>query len=390
MNEAAEAEQSPTLKAVRQVIPEIEARANEIERERRVPADINDKLMKAGAYRMALPRKYGGAELEPLQSIRVIEELAHADGSVAWTAMVAFGFNVLFGRFSSMVVDRLLASGPSRARGALAPLGTAQPTSDGYIINGRWPLASGTYEHQWVAAGCLVIENGKPKIGPEGRPVYRLALLPKEQAEFLDTWYSVGLCGSDSTDFIVKGRFVPEAFTTDIFVAPSAYDIVLHRLPFMMVTGPTHCAVCLGMTQGAIDDLSELARSKRPAFSPKLPGEDPVFQYRFGELAVRLAAARAYTQSVAQWTLEKAKSGGPCAPPDLLKMQTMVAHVHHECVGIIDEAFTLAGSTPVYRSHLLQRRWRDIKCVASHFAANTSCYQALGAVLSGAAPAPAH
>jgi alkylation response protein AidB-like acyl-CoA dehydrogenase len=390
MNEATEAEQSPTLEAVRKLIPEIEARANEIERERRVPADLNEKLMTAGAYRMALPRKYGGVDLEPLQTVRVIEELARADGSTAWTAMVAFGFNVVFGRFSLKVVDTLLASGPALARGALAPLGIAQPAKDGYIVNGRWSFASGTYEHQWVAAGCLVMENGKPQLGPEGRPVYKLALLPKDQVEFLDTWYSVGLCGSDSTDYIIKNSFVPEAFTTDIFVAPSVYDSLLHRLPFMMVTGPTHCAVCLGLAQGAIDDLSELARNKRPAFSPKPPGEDPVFQYRFGELAVRLAAARAYTQNVAQWTAEKAKSGEPCATPDVLRLQTMVAYVHHECVDIIDKAFTLAGSTPVYRSQVLQRRWRDIKCVASHFAGSTACYQALGAALSGTMPALTH
>ena len=390
MNDATEAERSATLEAVRKLIPEIEARAEEIEHERRVPAEINEQLMQAGAYRMALPRKYGGVELEPLQSMRVIEELAHADGSLAWTAMVAFGFNVLFGRFSLKVVDQLLASGPALARGALAPLGIAVPINDGYIVSGRWPLASGTYDHHWVAAGCLVMENGRPKMGPEGRPVYRLALLTKEQAEFLDTWYSGGLCGSDSTDFVITDKFVPEAFTTDIFVAPSAYNSILHRLPFMMVTGPTHCAVCLGLTQGAIDDLSELARHKRPAFSPKLPGEDPVFQYRFGELAVRLAAARAYAQNVASWTLEKARSGEPCGPPDVLKLQTMLAYVHHECVDIIDKAFTLAGSTPVYRSYILQRRWRDIKCVASHFAANTACYQALGAVLSGMTPAAPH
>ena len=390
MNEATDPERSPTLTAVGKLIPAIEARAHDIEQQRRLPADLNDQLMKAGAYRMALPRKYGGVELEPLQSMRVIEELAHADGSVAWTVMVAFGFNVLFGRFSPAVVDKLLASGPALARGALAPLGIARPTNDGYIISGRWPLASGTYDHDWVVAGCLVTENGKPKMAPEGRPAYRMAMLPKEQAEFLDTWYSVGLCGSDSTDFIIKDRFVPESFTTDIFVAPSAYDIVLHRLPFMMVTGPTHCAVCLGLAQGAIDDLSELARQKRPAFVPRPPGEDPIFQYRFGELAVRLAAARAYAQSVASWTLEKANSSEPCAPPDILKLQTMVTYVHHECVDIIDKAFTLAGSTPVYRSHILQRRWRDIKCVASHFAASTGCYQALGAVLSGMTPAAAH
>ena len=287
MNDATEAERSATLTAVGKLIPEIEARADEIEQQRRVPADLNEQLMKAGAYRMALPRKYGGVELEPLQSMRVIEELAHADGSRRLDrdggvriqrpvrTLLARG-----GRQAARVRTR------ARARRAGAA-GNRRPTNDGYIISGRWPLASGTYDHHWVAAGCLVTENGKPKMAPEGRPAYRMAMLPKEQAEFLDTWYSVGLCGSDSTDFVITDRFVPEAFTTDIFVAPSAYDSILHRLPFMMVTGPTHCAVCLGLTQGAIDDLSELARHKRPAFVPRPPGEDPIFQYRFGELAVR-------------------------------------------------------------------------------------------------------
>src|SRR5271169_3883680 len=101
------AEESATLERVRNLIPEIADCADEIERERRVPAGLNLKLMNAGAYRMALPHKYGGEDLAPLQSLRVLEELAHADGSVAWTAMVAFGFNVIFGRFSPAVVDRL-------------------------------------------------------------------------------------------------------------------------------------------------------------------------------------------------------------------------------------------------------------------------------------------
>jgi len=384
VNEATTAEESATLERVRNIIPEIEACGDEIERERRLPAGLNLKLADAGAYRMALPRKYGGEDLAPLQSMRVLQELAHADGSVAWTAMVAFGFNVIFGRFSPAVVDRILAQGPSLGRGAMAPLGTARPTRGGYIINGRWPLASGSYEYEWVGAGCLLMDGDKPRFGSDGRPVYRAALLPKGDVKFLDTWYSVGLRGSASTDFEIHEKFVPEEFTTDLFSAPSAYDSVLHRLPFFMVTGPTHCAVCIGLVEGAIDDLTNLARTKRPAFSPKMLGEDPVFQYRLGELATRLEAARAYTNTVANWTVEKANADTPASPLDIVRMQTMLAYVHHQCVDIIDEAFTLAGATAVYRGCILQRRWRDIKCVASHFAANTSCYQALGAAISNA------
>ena len=66
---------STVLEAVREFTPEIAARAEEIERARQVPADIIDRLRDAGAFRMLLPRAYGGEELDMLQTSRVLEEV---------------------------------------------------------------------------------------------------------------------------------------------------------------------------------------------------------------------------------------------------------------------------------------------------------------------------
>ena|ERR671918_1386727 len=74
--------------AVRELAPVIETRAEEIEEGRRLPTDLVDALTDAGCFRMLVPRSHGGAELDLPAQMRVIEELARADGSVGWTVMI--------------------------------------------------------------------------------------------------------------------------------------------------------------------------------------------------------------------------------------------------------------------------------------------------------------
>ena len=45
-------------------------------------------MKEAGVFGMAMPRAWGGPELNPLTEIRVIEALPVADGSVGWCAMI--------------------------------------------------------------------------------------------------------------------------------------------------------------------------------------------------------------------------------------------------------------------------------------------------------------
>ena len=60
----------------------------EIERERRLPLHLVDALKKAGVFRMTMPRAWGGAELDPVSQLRIIEALSAADASVGWCVMI--------------------------------------------------------------------------------------------------------------------------------------------------------------------------------------------------------------------------------------------------------------------------------------------------------------
>ncbi|HEY8525032.1 MAG TPA: acyl-CoA dehydrogenase family protein [Acidimicrobiales bacterium] len=66
----------PILAAVRDLAPTIAARAEEVERARRVPPDLVDDLVAAGCFRMLVSRSHGGAELALPDQLAVLEELA--------------------------------------------------------------------------------------------------------------------------------------------------------------------------------------------------------------------------------------------------------------------------------------------------------------------------
>ena len=77
-----------TLEAARELGPKIRAAADEIEQGRRLPLHLVRDMQRAGVFRMAMPRAWGGPELDFLTQLRVIEELSIADASAGWCTMI--------------------------------------------------------------------------------------------------------------------------------------------------------------------------------------------------------------------------------------------------------------------------------------------------------------
>ncbi len=74
---------------VRELLPEVSRRADEIEKLRTLPDDLVTDLTAAGCFRMLVPRRYGGEELTLAQSLELIENLSRADASTGWVVMIA-------------------------------------------------------------------------------------------------------------------------------------------------------------------------------------------------------------------------------------------------------------------------------------------------------------
>ncbi|AVV45518.1 acyl-CoA dehydrogenase family protein [Streptomyces sp. ID05-04B] len=369
------------LGAVRAYLPEIAARAAEAEAARAIPAGIVDDLREAGVFRMSLPAAWGGEQLDLLRSARVIREISQADGSVGWTvqaASMAWFFVRSLPR--ETLEEEVFGDGADLLlRGAIAPKGRATPVAGGYRLTGRWPLASGSFTPDWLLAGFVV--EGAPPL-PGGRPDMRVALLRPEQATFLDTWDAVGLRATQSTDFTMDDVFVPERFTGPL-VGDNNIPAPFYDLPYT-ATGASHDAVIVGCLDGALGDLAELAVTKRPAFDPRtVIGEDPVFQEKFAELHLRTAALWALLEHTGRAVMVRALAGDEPTPAEWFGYTGGHQHIHHEGSRIINEIMTLSGSSGLYSSNPVQRRWRDVRCVSQHVAGNNGSLRRLGAVLSG-------
>ena len=68
--------------------PAIEAAADDIARNRRVPDDLIQAMQRAGVFRIAFPRAWGGPEMDILQQCELMEILGYHDASVGWVAMI--------------------------------------------------------------------------------------------------------------------------------------------------------------------------------------------------------------------------------------------------------------------------------------------------------------
>lgn len=369
---------SHVLEKVEAFLPDVEAAADEIEASRSLPDHLIEKMIDAGIFRLMLPENLGGKELDLMQIARVVEALARADGSTGWTAMVAAGYNAILPIFSEEIIRKVAgADGNVMVRGALAPKGRLIPVEGGYRLSGQWPFGSGSYKHDWVMATGIVFDGERPRMGPGGIPEMLVALMPSDNAKFLDTWNSVGMCGTSSHDFVVDDVFIPADHAVSLFKGNNL-DHSIYNLTFRILTGTQHTAVSLGIAYGAMDDLAKLAKTKRPAFRPNMRLiEDSAFRTRFGGLMAKLDAAHACADWYAQEAMELAYSGERPTSEDEARHGSMVAYVSRVCTEVTDEVFDLAGSSACYSVNKIQRRWRDARVAAAHAAAGTDNYQLL-------------
>ena len=370
---------------IQKLLPTIRSRREEIERARRLPRDLVAELRRTGLFSLSVPRAIGGEEASPLDLMRAIETVATADGSTGWCSMVAIGNNVAAGYMSESGAREVFADPSAPSAGIAAPAGKAVRTKGGVRVSGRWPFASGITHCDWVWAGCLVMENGGPRMTPNGPEIVHVCM-PVAEVVIHDTWHVSGLCGTGSNDFTATDVFVPE-HRIFALLDPSGHRAEpLYQMPPLGLFAYQLVCVSLGIARSALDELAELAQTKAPTLYTEVLADKAVVQVELARAEAELCGARSFLFDTVEdiWQTVCARRAPTGRQLALGRMAaTHAAEVAATVTGTVN---TLAGGTSIYSTSSLQRHARDADAITHHFTVAPHTWEEAGRVLLGREP----
>jgi indole-3-acetate monooxygenase len=372
------------IAAAKALAPLIASLRDESERERTLAVPLVTALAQADLLRIYVPRSLGGHESDPFTCLQVLEELARADGAVAWNAMNWIAGGLYGARLGEAGARDVYGADPSvLVAASLAPKGRAEAVAGGYRLTGRWPLASGCGHASWLVAGSAVVEGGQPRFRRDGAPDVRLMFVPRPDCEIIDTWRAAGLRGTGSHDFSINAAFVPEQRTFAFPDGQAPAPGPLYRGSILDMLAPMLGSVALGIARDALDTFSELAGRKVPTRTAAVLRDRAAVQMQFAqaEALVRSARSLLYETMAGLWeTL--------CAGEALTEEQDALrwlasVNAATSCAHAVDLVYTMGGATSVYTTSRLERCFRDIHVLTQHVGVSPWQWERVGRSLLG-------
>jgi alkylation response protein AidB-like acyl-CoA dehydrogenase len=367
---------SELIAAIRRRRAEFEAAGAAAEGLRTLPRDTVSTLRELGLFWLKTPDELGGIPMGPESFCSVIEELAYIDVSTAWTAMIGAGCCGLAGGWLPEAgAQEVFATGRPLpvVAGQLVPRGTATPVAGGYRVTGRWGFSSGIVHADWLI-GAFGVPPGAARATGFGQMI--VFVVPREDAEVIDTWHVAGLQGTGSLDWTITDVFVPDDRTYQLGAPARGGE--LFRLGMPAFVSNEVPPLCIGLARRALDDMTELAT--RTARFPGAPtvAERAVFHKELGRAEVRLRAARLVHREAMAACWASAVAGGAPSVAEQLAVTSASVFAVETCAEIVTDLFRYGGGRVLALSNPMQRHLRDVLAARQHVALSEEHYEAAG------------
>jgi indole-3-acetate monooxygenase len=362
----------PVVLRAREIADLARGMSDQIDSDRRLPAELVGVLRDSGLLRAGAPVEAGALELPAGTALRCAEEVARGDASAGWCVSIAITSSLLVAYLPPVSRDELFGDGRGVAAGVWAPQGKARRVPGGVVVSGRWAFCSGITHADVLFAGCML----------EDRPA--VVALPTEQLQILDTWHTLGLRGTGSHDTVADEVFVRDERVLSIFDGP-VIDRPLYRFPPFGFFAACITAAAMGNARAAIDNFVDLAGTKKGVAASRTLAERSTIQVAVASAEAALEAARAgYYQAIdAAW---QASQDEPPVPLEArTRLRLAATHGVRISADVVRTMYDLAGGSAIYDGSPLQRRFRDAFTATAHFQVNEASRELPGRILLGQA-----
>jgi alkylation response protein AidB-like acyl-CoA dehydrogenase len=369
------AELHPQVERALALHPLLKQEGDEVNRRRELTQPIVKALKDGGFFRMLQPRSIGGMELKPSEFSRVTEAIATADGSTGWVVCQGNGCSMSAAYLDPAIakeifgsVDGILAWGPA---GGPAE---AEKVPGGYCISGTWRFASGSQNATWLGAHMKVV----------GTKEIRTMLFPKSSIKMVDIWYTVGLRGTASNEYVVKDLFVPDDHTLlrDLPVGRREQG-PLYRFTSGQLYSAGFAGVGLGIARGLINAFLELPAAKTSRGASKPMRENNVVQSQLAQSEAKWHSARAFLHNTLDEVYDYVIQHGEMTERQAAMIRLASTWSIQQSREAVNTLFHCAGSMAVFEEQPFERRLRDIHTVSQQSQGRQLHYESVGQIMLG-------
>lgn len=368
------------VERARAMIPDLIARQAETEERTYYAPETHAAFTEAGFYRILMPKKFGGLDLDVKTYYRVVIELAKGCPSTAWQFCLGSAHAVtLCGMIDEAAQEDIFdLDEPFICAMTTRPQGEAhrQPNGD-WKLNGVFNYCSGIPYSSHFMSHTMGFDV-------DGTPLGVITFVaPRSEWTRLDDWGdSLGLKGSGSHSIRFEDAHIPANYVNE------KNTITEHRLPpkgqgprdfdnplyyggtlSLWLLEPT--AMILGMVKGALDECTMFMKTKTVPIPPiTLKGENPDFQRWYGAAAAKLATAEAaYMDACDKWSEDARLNMLGLLKPDThleIFSNVICGEVMEICWEAMQLLYRVAGTSAAFDGQRWQRIYRDVSTARSH------------------------
>lgn len=378
------------LAKIHAIGPLLRDNAAQADSERRVPQSSIDALEAAGVFGIDSPKHFGGQE----GGARMLLDVASAIGTyctnAAWISVISSVSTMLALRFPATVQQRIFAKqqSPRMSSIIVSPGGSAVRDGDGYRVSGEWPFASNVFHAEWAICIVPIIEQ------PGAVPETGYVVLPRDQYDIKDTWYTVGMRGTGSNTIIAKDQWVPaDQVIRAGQLLGAGFEIAadssfLQRLspvsmfPTVIIAGP------LGAAKAALALTAEHAARRPVTYSKYQPqNTSGAFVQGIGKAQAKIDTAELMLRRAADTIDAAACNCDSMSPKMRAGIRNDVGHATHNLADALNDLAWLHGTAIFAEANPLSRLWRDVHTGVRHaIAASPLGYEIGGAAVLGIDP----
>jgi 3-hydroxy-9,10-secoandrosta-1,3,5(10)-triene-9,17-dione monooxygenase len=356
------------LERIAETRPMLMQNASKTEEYRQVVEENISALEDAGAFKIMVPKRYGGYEGTVKQKLQVSREIAMGCGSTAWVTALQNVCAYFTGKMSKQCQDDVWASTPdARIAGVFTPVMESRKVDGGIRMTGTWDWASGVMHADWLFLGAMLFDDA-------GAPMYPvMTLTPKSEFTVEDTWFMSGMKGTASNRVVAKDVFVPDhrihsvpALLSQTYDTPFT-DEVLYRSSFVPVAALVLAGPQLGLAQAALDYTIAKAPTRGITYSEwERQTDSPTFQIAIAKAAVLVDTAHLFAYRAADAIDGAALENRPMEYVERARVRSdtgVAISSAREAIRILCSAHgagSFADASP------MQRWWRDSEVSSRH------------------------